>query len=159
MKIRQACEQDVEQLAVLHAQVQTVHIDLYPNLFRCISNEVLCEMLRRSLNDELTIILVAEEGEHVIGYLVLKKQIRPELVLINERRCGYIDQICVSAQHRRKGIFNRLLNEAKKIVIEWDFDRIELFVWSDNQVAKDTFCKCGFVTYIERMKFDLKASK
>lgn len=155
MKIRQASQRDVEQLVQLNAQVQAVHVDLAPSLFRKAGNESLAEMLRQAMSDEATTILVAEEDDELIGYLSLKKQIRPEFALINERKCGYIDQVCVSEQHRRKGIFKKLLTEAKRLVNEWGFDRIELDVWSDNQDARDAFIGTGFRTYKEKMRIDL----
>lgn len=156
MKIRQADEKDIEQLVQLNAQVQAVHVDMSPSLFREASNESLAEMLRQTMSGEASIILVAEEDGQLTGYLSLKKLIRPEFALINERKCGYIDQVCVSEQHRRKGIFKKLLTEAKKLVTEWGFERIELDVWTDNQSARDAFIGSGFRTYNEKMAINLK---
>lgn len=155
MKIRQASQRDAEQLVQLNAQVQAVHVDIAPSLFRKASNESMVVMLRQTISDETTTILVAEENDELIGYLSLKKQIRPEFTLINERKCGYIDQVCVSEQHRKKDIFKKLLTEAKRVVNEWGFDRIELDVWSDNQNARDAFIGSGFRTYKEKMRIDL----
>ncbi|MDM8522787.1 GNAT family N-acetyltransferase [Desulfococcaceae bacterium HSG8] len=155
MKIKQADNQDIEQLAMLNAEVQAVHVNLFPSLFREASHEAMSKMLRQKLEDESTIILVAEDETQLAGYMILRKQILPEFTLINERKCGYIDQVCVSEKYRKKGIFRSLLYEAKRVVSEWGIDRIELDVWSDNQSARDAFIRSGFRTYNEKMMLNL----
>jgi hypothetical protein len=49
MKIRKAREQDIDQMVQLNAQVQAVHVDLFPSIFRNPSNEALYEILHEKM--------------------------------------------------------------------------------------------------------------
>lgn len=151
MNIRPANHQDKEQLALLNSEVHRVHVRLYPSVFREASLEAMSEMVQQNLDDDSTTILVAEEESLLIGYMVLRKQIRPENALMRERSRGFIEQVCVSEEYRHRGVFRKLLGSAKKLVKEWGLDRIELDVWSHNQAAKDVFTHSGFRAYNEKM--------
>jgi ribosomal protein S18 acetylase RimI-like enzyme len=155
MKIREAVQADIQQIASLNAEVQAIHVELFPDSFHKVTSRTLCEMVSSIMSDESILILVAEEDSEIIGYLSLRKQNRPSHALFNGRNCGYIDQVCITKEHRGKGVFKSLLNKSKQVVTEWGFKRIELDVWSNNKAAKETFSNSGFETYNEKMQLEL----
>ena len=67
--------------------------------------------LRSLLAKPHFIVLVAREGDEVIGGLAAYELEKFE----QERREMYIYDLAVSAQHRRKGVATRLINELRRI--------------------------------------------
>jgi len=155
MEIRQATKQDIPQLISLNQEVQSIHVRLFPEVFGRVEKEEVEKWFCEILDNQSTIVLVAEDEEALVAYIIFRKQIRPAHVFRNERECGYIDQVCVTELYRRRGILKAFMNEVKGIAKKWELDRIELDVWSDNAEAKKAFIACGFKTYNEKMEFVL----
>jgi ribosomal protein S18 acetylase RimI-like enzyme len=155
MKIRKATVKDVQQLVSLNDEVQSIHLSLFPDVFVKSEKDKVEKWLTQTLGNEPTIILVAEHGDSIAGYMTLQKQVIPAHAFKKERKCGYIDQVCVTESYRGNGIFKAFMNKVKKIVKQWDLDRIELDVWTDNTEAKKAFYNCGFRTYNEKIKMEL----
>jgi len=155
MHIRTAKSEDVSQLVALNMEVHDVHVEIEPLVFREISEEFLGRSILRSLNDENSTIIVAVDELTIIGYILLQRRVRPKFDLMHERKCVYIDQVCVLKKYRHQGVFKMLLTKAKELTREWGIKRLELDVWSNNVGAKSSFLKSGFVPYNEKMKIDL----
>ena len=154
-KIRLAQENDIEQLCRLNEEVQAIHIRLSPGIFRHTDLAEVENRLRMIMGDSSKCILVAERAGAVIGYLILQKQIKPAHAFCNERRCAYIDQVCIAENYRRTGIFTQFMAQVETIARDWGMPTVELSVWSDNAKGKDAFEKSGFSTYNEKMRKEI----
>ena len=155
MEIRTATKEDTKELIALNMEVHDLHVELEPSVFREISEESISQQILRSLGDKHSSIIVATKDQVIVGYALLQRRTRPAFDMMYERKCVYIDQVCVKSQHRNRGVLKMLLETAKKLALEWGFNRLELDVWSNNINAKGSFTKSGFVTYNEKMKIDL----
>jgi ribosomal protein S18 acetylase RimI-like enzyme len=71
------------------------------------------------------------------------------------RKCAYVDQICVTAEYRNRGIARGLIEEAKRRARQEGMAKLELDVWSENGKAKAAFHALGFTTYNEKMALEL----
>ncbi|MGJ8674267.1 GNAT family N-acetyltransferase [Rubritalea sp.] len=151
MNTRKANDDDLDSLVSLNAEVQQTHVELFPHIFRSTETNELKHSLIQSLKSDTKSILLAEDDNSVVGYMVISQKIQQENLLIHELRCGYIDQVCITQVYRKKGVFKLLLEVAKNEVRSWGFDRIELDVWSDNSAAKEAFIHSGFQSYNEKM--------
>lgn len=155
VNIRTANTEDLNKLAALNKQVHDIHVKIEPEFFCDISQDSIRASILKSLEDDESTILVAEQGETLTGYMLLKKRVRSKNDLMHERKCVYIDQICVYENYRNQGVFNQLLAKAKELAKEWGFSRLELDVWSNNVDAKASFTRSGFTPYNEKMKLEL----
>ncbi|TCS38759.1 GNAT family N-acetyltransferase [Reinekea marinisedimentorum] len=154
MKIRAANTADLNQLVALNREVHDVHVEIEPSLFCSASEEVFKSFWFSKLKDNDSVVLVAQWRGTVVGYLLLRKRFRQKNDLMQERKCAFIEQVCVLENHRGQGVFQQLLVRAKELAVQSGFSRLELDVWSNNSDAKNAFLKSGFMTYNEKMKVD-----
>jgi ribosomal protein S18 acetylase RimI-like enzyme len=157
MDIREARPADIAAIVTLNSEVHDIHLRLFPDIFKPTDPAALAEWFGRLINDDKTIILVAEDTSslgmsNIVAYLTLRKDERPAHVFAQIHRCAYIDNVCVTERYRGKGLFHSLLSKAEDIARRWGMSRLELDVWSDNAAAKKAFNQCGFQTYNEKMK-------
>ena len=153
--IRHANEDDLQVLCNMNGEVHAIHIDKVPHVFKETVLEDLENWFREVLNDNNQLILLAEESQYVIGYLVLRRQTRLPNAFSHDRSCGYIDQVCVTRECRGRGVFSQLLDEAQMVAREWGLTKLELDVWSNNVDAKNAFQHSGFTTFNEKMELVL----
>ena len=152
MNIRTAGKADIEEIVALNDEVHDIHVRLFPDVFKPTEAATLTEWFASWIDDNDTIILVAEDASGLVAYLTLRKEERPAHLFAHSRRCAYIDQVCVTERYRGKGLFRALLGKAEDIARDWGMSRLELDVWSENEQAKTAFIRCGFQTYNEKMK-------
>lgn len=71
----------------------------------------------------------------IIRFAVLHHINRPENPFMKERDFLDIDEFCVDAGHRRKGVASEMISFIKNYAREKGFHRIELNMWEFNQDA------------------------
>lgn len=152
MKIREAAAADIPAIIALNDEVHGIHVRLFPDVFKPIETAALAEWFDSWLDDDDTLILVAEDASGLVAYITLRKEERPAHLFARSRRCAYIDQVCVTEKRRGQGIFQALLEGARAIARQWGMSRLELDVWSDNTAARNAFMRSGFQPYFEKMK-------
>ena len=144
MEIRRATQDDAAQLAVLCGEIQSLHVEMQPMLFRQATTEELsgffCE---RATDPDFMIFLALVEGQPV-GYVMLHVIRRPAHVLINARECVEIDHIHVRQSHRRRGIGRALASQAIEVAHSSGIETIQLSVWAQNHTAVAAFESLGF---------------
>ena len=91
------------------------------------------EMVRRLMASENGLALVALDNDIVVGYGLSKIQDPPRG--LKRDNFGYIHHIAVTADYRRQGIGDEMLDE----IFDWfgsrGFNRIELDLTAKNEVA------------------------
>ena len=155
MNVRVAKWADIPAIVALNAEVHDIHLQLFPDIFKPTEPAAMAERYAEWLSVDGQAILVVEDDGVVLAYLTLRKQERPAHILVQERKCVYIDEACVTEKRRGQGLFGALLAEAKQIARQWGMSRLELDVWSENTAAKRAFSQSGFQTYNEKMKLIL----
>jgi GNAT superfamily N-acetyltransferase len=155
MIVRAAKRSDIPAIVALNAEVHDIHLQLFPDIFKPTEPAAMAERYSEWLSVDGQAILVVEDDGVVLAYLTLRKQERPGHILVQERKCVYIDEACVTEKRRGQGLFGALLAEAKQVARQWGMSRLELDVWSENTAAKRAFRQCGFQTYNEKMKLIL----
>ncbi len=158
IRIREACEADIENLVELNHQVQQLHVELAPDLYRETENAAVSEWFKKQIQEKGNFVLVAEINNRLLGYILVRMISRPAHIFCHDRSCAYIDQICVDTKHRRKGIALKLISEAIQRTNRAGMTRLELDVRSDNKSAKSSFEAMGFNTYGEKMIMDVSGN-
>lgn len=131
--IRKIKEADYDAVCALLAQVHDLHAshrpDIYKKAFTCGKDQFL-DLLHAN-----HCALVAQEDGCVAGFCHAYLKTSAGNAKMIRRNVVFIDEICVDAAHRRRGIGSALLEQITDFARESKASSIELMVWSFNQDA------------------------
>lgn len=152
MNIRLAVATDAEILSSLNADVQQLHADAWPHLFKQPSEGTFPPSAAKELIDEpYNRIYIGEIDGAAIGYIYAEIQVRPENPFTYERKQVLIHHISILPEHQKKGYGEQLIQSVKRLAREHDIQTIMLDVWSFNTKAKAFFERQGFTVFNQRM--------
>ena len=86
VRVRDASSDDVDALTGLAAQVQTLHAEGRPDLFRPADEGALRDFLIARLADDFIVLLAEDRGGHVLGYLLAEVISRPQSPFLNSHK-------------------------------------------------------------------------
>lgn len=143
-EIRRAREQDMKDINRLLVQVNMVHHQGRPDLFRAGKKKYTDEQLRELIHDDSRPIFVAvDEQERVLGYAFCIFQQHLDDNILTDIRTLYIDDLCVDetirGQHIGKSLYEAVLAFAR----ESGCYNVTLNVWTLNEGAMKFYEKCG----------------
>ena len=156
MKIRKAEEKDIASLIELLKEVLAVHAEIRPDIFSSTTKYNEADIKEILKDDKKPIYVAVNDEDKVLGYLFLEHKDNKEASNQKFRRTLYIDDICVSKEHRREGIGEALFNFAKELAISLKCDDITLNVWSGNEAALKFYTKHGFKERNAILELNLK---
>ena len=141
--IRQAIEKDIPKIGDLLSQVDMVHHNGRPDIFK-IGRKYSDNELRELLKDEQRPILVSvDENNEVMGYCFCIFQQHINNSVLTDIKTLYIDDLCVDescrGQHIGKALYEHVLLYAKQN----GYYNVTLNVWGFNESAKRFYEACG----------------
>ena len=142
---------DVQLLAEMNEEIQTLHYDLYPQVFKPYNFEMVEQAFEHFLDHPDARAYVAMQDNVPAGYILIKVKDSIESAFKYASRAIYIDQVAVLENYRGAGIGEELLNKAYEFAFENEIDQVELDHWSMNLTARYFFDKHGFQYFNERM--------
>ena len=144
--IRRAVEKDIPGILNLLVQVDMVHHNGRPDIFKGPATKYNAEELMDILKQNNTPVFVCvNEKEDVLGHaFCIHKQILNDSVLTDIKTL-YIDDICVDENARGLHIGRDLYEAVLSYATENDFYNITLNVWSCNPGALAFYEKLGLV--------------
>lgn len=143
MDIRFATAQDVSGILALLRQVGRVHHEGRPDLFRSNAQKYSASQVLGMLDKPQTPIFVAVEEGKVLGYCFCMIKTLHNDPVMTDRTELYIDDLCVDAQNRGKGIGKALYDTVCKYAHMRKCGSITLNVWACNESAMKFYEKCG----------------
>ena len=146
MEIRRATAADIEGIDKLLYQVNMVHHNGRPDLFKAGGRKYTDEQLLALLADDTRPVFAAvdEEG-HVLGYAFCILQQHPDDNILTDIKTLYIDDLCVDENIRGQHIGRRLYEYVKRYAKETGCYNLTLNVWACNESAKKFYERCGLV--------------
>lgn len=144
--IRKAIESDIKGIVKLLLQVDMIHHNARPDIFKGPAHKYTEDELKDLLNDENTYVFVCvDEHDNVIGhaFCVCKQKINHNV--LTDIKTLYIDDICVDENMRGKNIGKSLYDFVVDYAKENDFYNITLNVWECNPGAIEFYKKMGLV--------------
>lgn len=152
MTIRFANTDDIPRLLNLLRQVERVHHDIRPDLFRDGGEKYEPETLKELLKDVNRPVLAAVEDGVVVGYAfcVLEETAGDPARL--DRKELYLDDLCVDASVRGKGVAKQLWQGTVDLAKQLGCDAVTLNVWEGNDRARKFYENCGLTvrkTFLE----------
>lgn len=150
--IRFAKEKDIPKILDLLSQVDLVHHNGRPDIFK-IGQKYNAEEIRELLADKTRPILVSvNEADEVMGYcFCIFEEVRNNSVLC-DRKTLYIDDLCVDETLRGRHIGRELYEAALSFAKESGCYNVTLNVWACNPSAERFYEKLGMrpqKTYME----------
>ncbi len=144
VQIRRAKEKDIGRLLELLIQVDMVHHNGRPDLFRGPATKYSEDELRELLPDDTRPVFVGtDEEDRVLGYaFCIHEQILGDSVRTDVRTL-YIDDICVDEACRGSRIGRQLYDCVTAYAREQGCYNVTLNVWSCNAPAMKFYEACG----------------
>ena len=152
MNIRIAREDELDRINELRKQVNDLHVEGKPDVFK----SGFCDELRDFINvifkDPEQDIIVCEQNGEIAGFAVVHHIVKPENPFMKERDFLDIDEFCVDERWRRRGVATKMIEYIKDYAKEKGLHRIELNMWEFNEAALAFYEAAGFETFRRYME-------
>ena len=143
--IRRATQEDIPTILRLLEQVLAVHHQGRPDLFREKGTKYSGPELLEMLGQADAPIFVLEDNGSVAGYLI-GQMIKADGAAQEPVTTFYVDDLCVDAAARGKGIGRQLMEYARSYAIENGCHNLTLHVWDGNPGAQAFYESMGMKT-------------
>ena len=141
--IRRAEKRDIPRMMALLGQVNLVHHQGRPDIFK-LGTKYSADELEEILTDESRPILVSvDERDEVQGYAFCIYQQHVGSRLLTDVKTLYIDDLCVDESLRGKHVGRSLYEAARALARETGCYNLTLTVWSCNESAMRFYEACG----------------
>ena len=154
-RVRRAEAKDIPAILRLLVQVDMVHHNGRPDLFRGPATKYSAAELEQILADEKTPVFVCtDEQDRVLGHgFCILQHSGGELMV--EHTTLYIDDICVDEAARGQGVGRALFERIRDYAREQGAYNVTLNVWTCNPGAMAFYEKLGLVPYKTGMEMIL----
>lgn len=158
MKVRQAVIEDAEIVAKLICDVQRLHAEELPHLFKPADapSPFVVDCRERILTDPNGRLFIVEEAGEAVGYVYARVLRQPETAYVYARSAVHIDQISVKPDRQGSGYGRALIEAVFGLARAEDIERVSLDTWGFNTEAHGFFHKMGFDMFMYRMDVHLK---
>lgn len=146
--IRNFKENDIGQALELCNEIREYHRELLNGYFKPLNREFEEDALLSTLKDENDFVMVAVEGDKLVGLLIATKKNTPYL---EKSPIVHIGTLGVVREYRGKGIGKMLMNECVKFCRENGIDEIDLSVYNANKNAVKFYEDCSFESFRQTM--------
>lgn len=137
MTVRFACEKDIPQMNSLLYQVERVHQQGRPDLFKEVAKKYTDNELKDMLKDKTKPIFAAvDENDVMKGYAFCVFQEHKGDNVLTDIKTLYIDDLCVDENCRGQHIGSVLYEAVKKFAKEQGCYNVTLNVWECNPSAR-----------------------
>ena len=148
MEIRRAENRDIPRIHELLTQVNNVHADGRPDLFKKGNRKYTDEQLKTIISDQekSPIFVLVDDNDMVLGYCF---GIVEQFINDNNRtdvKTLYIDDLCVDEAARGKGIGRTLMEYARDYAAVKGCHNLTLHVWEGNPGAQAFYESMGMKT-------------
>ena len=142
IQIRAAMARDYEAAVKILSQVQDMHVEWRPDIYRHTSHLMSMEEFQQAAEDH-TFFVAENEKNQVIGILqIMFKHV--EGPSHTTRDFIFVDRMAVDEAYRGAGVGHKMFDFLKGLKAEKNMDAIELQVNAKNTAAYEMYRKYGF---------------
>lgn len=153
--VRLALKTELERVNELRRQVNDVHVEGKPDVFKPGFPDALKDHIYSIWDDPEQDIIVAELDNAIRGFAIVHHIHRPESPYKYELDFLDVDEFCVDEACRRRGVGMALVDYIRQYAKAKGYRRIELNMWEFNQGALAFYEAAGFTTYRRYMEMFL----
>ena len=154
--VRFAEEKDLDIINELRKQVNDIHVEGRPDVFKAGFGSEIRDFAKVIINGENSDIIVAERNGVICGMVCVDYVNKPETPYGNARNFYHVQEIAVDENYRRQGVAKELLEfmiaDAKKRKLS----KIELDVWEFNDSAIEFYQAVGFRQTRRWMEYEVE---
>lgn len=144
MSIRRAEKRDIDDLLRLLTEVNMVHHNIRPDLFKGPATKYSREELEQKLQiEEDPIFVFTNDKDQVLGYIFCVTEVVQESPLRTGIRTLYIDDLCVYETARGQHVGRQLYEYALEYARANGFYNVTLHIWGGNDSALKFYEKMG----------------
>lgn len=151
--VRIALREDLMRINELRRQVNTIHCEARPDMFRT----GFCDELRDFLYDiwefDNSDVIAAVRDGVICGYACVEYITKPLSAFQWKRSFYHVSEFGVDREYRRQGVGTELFAFIRSHARNMGLDKIELDVWEFNDTALKFYESLGFHTYRRYMEF------
>lgn len=145
--VRKATKSELTQVNELRRQVNHLHVEGRPDIFRAGFCDEMRDRLYQMFDSESHDVIVAVDEKTVVGYAMVEYAVKPLSPYNKERRYYKVEEIGVDLNRRGRGIGTLLMTFLKADAKEKGYEKIEIDVWEFNENAMRFYDLQGFSTY------------
>ena len=145
--VRRAIEADIPALMALLVQVNRVHYEGRPDLFKPATKYTADELRGILADDAAPIFVCVDERGAVLGHGFCVFQQHVNSNLLTDVKTLYIDDICVDEAARGRGVGRAIYDHILDFARETGCYNVTLNVWSCNPGAMAFYEKLGLTPY------------
>ncbi len=144
--VRKAARQDAESISRILFQVNAVHAEGRPDIFRAGGVKYDLQATKELIDDKkMQIFVFEDEDEKVLGYLISRFEETKEDTSRHYRKTLYIDDLCVDEASRGKHVGTALYEHVLAFARENGCDSVTLNVWECNTAARKFYERMGLL--------------
>ena len=143
--IRKAMERDIPRIMALLEQVNRVHYEGRPDIFKLATKYGEDELLEILADEQKCILVSVDDADFVEGYAFCIYRQHVGSRLLTDIKTLYIDDLCVDETLRGRHIGRTLYDAAVALARETGCYNLTLNVWSCNQSAMRFYEACGLL--------------
>ena len=152
MQIRRAEAKDLPEVKALLDQVDMVHHNGRPDIFKIGRKYDDEQLLALFKNDNRPIYVAVGEDDRAMGYVFCIYIQHPEDNVLTDIKTLYIDDFCVFEKYRGKGIGHALYQHVLQVAKDNGCYNVTLHVWECNPAAMKFYKSLG----MEPLKYELE---
>ncbi len=154
--VRFAEEKDLERINELRKQVNDIHVEGRPDVFKSGFGMEIRELAKELLDGENSDIIVAVRDGVICGMVCVDYVHRPETPYGKARIFYHVQEIAVDEKHRRKGVAKELFDFVVADARKRGINLIELDVWEFNDSAIEFYQAVGFKQTRRWMEYEVE---
>jgi len=152
MEIRLATLADAELISALNVDVQNVHAEALPHIFKHVADSSFAiPYITEQLENPNNYFFIASIDGEDAGYVYARVVRRPENAYMHPWNFVYIDQISVKPAYQRQGCGTALIQAVRELAREQGISTIAIDTWFFNEKAQAFFAREGFAMFNMRM--------
>ena len=133
--VRKARIDEIDRINVLRKQVNDIHVEGRPDIFKPGFCKELQDHAIDMINSDWQDIFVCERNSEIAGIISVQYIHKNESPFNKEHSFLHIEEMIVDEQYRRQGVASELMNFAKEEANRRELPRVVLDVWSFNDEA------------------------
>ncbi len=155
--IRKATINDIPDITELYREQFKEMSKLIPDFIK--EGDQSTEFIENTISNDNSDILVYEENNINVGFILLQAKLRPDFSFIVPSKHCYIMDLIITESQRSKGFGTALMNATKDWAKKHDCNIISLDVLSNNSRAITLYEKLGFIPKAQEMYLKIECEK
>ena len=153
--VRPGTLQDLEQVNEIRRQVNDLHVNGEPTIFKSGFSKEMQEYVKTFIGSDTKQLFVAENNGNICAFAMIEIVVKPETPYAYEQKFLDLQELGTNESCKGKGYGKELINYIKQYAKQNSVNQIRLNMWSFNEGALKFYNKMGFSTFRRHLRLDV----